>query len=182
MSDNLYSDGAPEAVVEQTPAKIAPKSQQPKEETLLEKLTSTISQSVKRKDVFIEVPERPGVTLRISPNITQAQMKKWRRECGEDTKNGMDATKFACYVIGHTTDGILMNDEEVRDDSGYELNFASAPVLAMTKASRPIPDAVRSFFGLDPHVEAAALAILDAAGYGDTIEAAEDPTKRSSTD
>jgi hypothetical protein len=36
-----------------------------------------------------------------------------------------------------------------------------------------------AFFGLDPHVEAAALAIIDAAGYGDTVEQTENPTKHS---
>ena len=50
----------------------------------------------------------------------------------------------------------------------------------MTDTTRPIPEAVRAFFGLDPHVEAAAVAILDASGFGDTIEAM-DPTKESST-
>ena len=48
----------------------------------------------------------------------------------------------------------------------------------MTGASRAIPDCVQGFFGLDPHLESAALAIIDAAGYGDTIEAEkENPTK-----
>jgi len=49
----------------------------------------------------------------------------------------------------------------------------------MTEAARPVPDAVRAMFGVDPHVESAALAILDAAGYSDTV-AAVDPTKESS--
>ena len=60
------------------------------------------------------------------------------------------------------------------------MNFASAEVLNMTGTDRPVPDAVRAFFGTDPHLEAAALAILEAAGYGDTVETV-DPTKKSST-
>lgn len=150
------------------------------EETLLQKLTSTIKKKVERPVVYIDVPERPGVTLKISPNITQNQMRNWRKAAGEDSRNGMDATKFACSVIGHTTVGICMNGEEVFDSSGYELNFASADVLAMTNTTRPLPDCVREFFGVDPHIEAAALAILDAAGYSDTVETV-DPTKESST-
>ena len=50
------------------------------------------------------------------------------------------------------------------DEDGYELNFASPQILEMTDTTRPIPEAVRAFFGVDPHLEAAALAILDAAG------------------
>ncbi len=151
------------------------------QETLLQKLTSTIATKVSRKDVFINVPERPRVTLRISPNVNQAQVRKWRKEAGEETKNGMDATKFASLVIGNTCTGVIFGDEDVRDDDGFAITFGHDQMLAMTNTTRPIPDAVRAFFGLDPHVEAAALAILDAAGFGDTIEPNEDPTMRSST-
>jgi hypothetical protein len=50
----------------------------------------------------------------------------------------------------------------------------------MLSAVRPIPDAVIAIFGLEPHVEAAAVAIMEAAGYGDSVETV-DPTVRSST-
>lgn len=181
MSDSLYSDesDAPaqvEKAKKTTEAKVGGK-----QETLLERLAATVSEKVRRKDIYINVPERAGVTLRISPNITQSQVRKWRREAGEESKNGMDATKFATFVIGHTTEAILFNDQEVKNESGFDITFASDEVLTMTKTARPVPDAVRAFFGLDPHVEAAALAILDAAGFGDTIEPAEDPTRKSST-
>ena len=48
----------------------------------------------------------------------------------------------------------------------------------MTQTTRAVPDAVRAFFGIDPHVEAAALAVLEAAGYSDTVDTT-DPTKTS---
>jgi hypothetical protein len=150
------------------------------DETLLQKLTNTINKKVERQAVHIDVPERPGVSIKISPNITQNQMRQWRKNAGEDSRNGMDATKFACSVIGHTTVGIYMNGEEVFDEDGNELTFASPLVLKMTETTRPLPDCVREFFGVDPHIEAAALAILDASGYSDTVETV-DPTKESST-
>lgn len=146
----------------------------------LSKLKETIQKKVERPVVRVDVPERPGVSLRISPNITQNQLKSWRKQSGEDSKNGLDATKFACFVIGHTTVGVCYDGEEVFDGDGYSLNFASNDVLEMTEASRPIPEAVRAFFGVDPHLEAAALAILDAAGYSDTVDAV-DPTMDSTT-
>lgn len=181
MSDSLYSDENSSVAQPDKPKKSSEGKPQAKQETLLDRLAATVSEKVRRKDIFINVPERPGVSLKISPNITQSQVRKWRREAGEESKNGMDATKFATFVIGHTTEAILLNDQEVKSDAGFDLNFASDEVLAMTKTARPVPDAVRAFFGLDPHVEAAALAILDAAGFGDTIEPNEDPTVRSST-
>ena len=181
MSDSLYSDDSVPASQPDKAKKVADPKAANKPETLLDRLAATVAEKVRRKDIFINVPERPGVTLRISPNITQSQVRKWRREAGEETKNGMDATKFATFVIGHTTEAILLNDQEVKTEDGFEITFASDEVLAMTKTTRPVPDAVRAFFGLDPHVEAAALAILDAAGFGDTIEPNEDPTMKSST-
>jgi hypothetical protein len=148
------------------------------EETPLQKLTSVIKAKVERPIVHLDVPERAGVTVRVSPNITQNQMRQWRKQSGEDSRNGMDATKFACLVIGSTTVGICLNGEEVRDENDYEINFASDKMWEMTETTRSL-DAVRAFFGVDPHIEAAALAILDAAGYSDTVETV-DPTKESS--
>lgn len=146
--------------------------------TVLDQLKDILSKKVERDAVFIEVPERPGVTIQISPNITQHQMRSWRKNAGEDTKNGMDATKFACAVIGHTCTGIFVNGEQVVNEDGIGLTFASQAILDMTASTRPIPDCVRAFFGIDPHVESAALAVLEAAGYSDTVETV-DPTTAS---
>lgn len=176
MSDNSIfttEDTAPKAKPAKTGAA-------PQTETALQKLRSTISKKVERSVVLLEVPERPGVHVRISPNITQNQMRNWRKAAGEDSRNGLDATKFACSVIGHTTIGIEIDGEEVFDDAGNEVTFASPALLEMTETTRPLPDCVRAFFGVDPHIEAAALAILDAAGYSDTVDAV-DPSKGSST-
>ena len=150
-----------------------------KTESPLDRLLAVISSKVEIPPVLLAVPSRPNVQLRISPNVSQQQIRAWRKNAGEDSKQGMDSTKFAAYVIGNTTIGIVINDEEVEED-GHAVNFASPSILAATDAARPVPDAVRAFFGVDAHVESAALAILDASGYGDTVEV-EDPTKGSST-
>lgn len=138
--------------------------------TLLSRLREEVKKKVERPYIQIEVPERPGVTIRISPNITQHQMRSWRKNAGEDTKAGFDTTKFACTVIGHTCTGIFVDGEEVLSETGAPLSFASPEILDMTDTHKPIPDCVLAFFGIDPHVEAAALAIMEAAGYSDTVE------------
>lgn len=172
MTDKLYEDPTP--TTKRSPiGKDA--SQEP---TVLDKLRERINKKVERPIKLMDVPERPGVSLRISPNISQHKLRSWRKNSGEDSKNGMDATKFACYVVGNTTVGIIVDGVEAVDENGYELNFASSAILEMTNTTRPIPDAVIAFFGLEPHVEAAALAILDAAGYGDTVDTS-DPTTES---
>lgn len=182
MSENtLYSsDDSDENKGSKKPASRDGLTSSVKEETQLDRLRSVVKKKVERSVVHIQVPERPGVSIRVSPNITQSQMKNWRKNAGEDSRNGLDPTKFACLVIGHTTVGICMDDEEIFDESGNNLNFAHPSILEMTETTRPVPDAVRALFGVDPHVESAALAILDAAGYSDTV-AAVDPTKESST-
>lgn len=178
MSDTLYtSDNSDSSKKKASKDAALP---QVKEETQLDRLRSVIKKKVERQPVLIPVPERPGVSVKVSPNITQTQMKNWRKNAGEDSRNGLDATKFACLVIGHTTVGIHIDDEEVLDENGSYLNFAHPLILEMTETTRPVPDAVRALFGVDPHVESAALAILDAAGYSDTVTAV-DPTKESTT-
>lgn len=81
--------------------------------------------------------------------------------------------------MGHATKGVYLQGDEVLQDGQWPVNFASRPMLEMTNTDKAIPDAVQKFFGIDAHVEAAALAIIDACGFGDTIqaEATENPTK-----
>lgn len=180
MSDNNFftvDDGGNET---KTSKKSREETASTKSETQLDKLRGVITKKVERSIVLIPVPERPGVSLRVSPNITQSQMKNWRKNAGEDSRNGLDPTRFACLVIGHTTIGIVMDDDEVFDENGNNMTFGHPQILEMTDTTKPVPDAVRALFGVDPHVESAALAILDAAGYSDTV-AAVDPTKESST-
>jgi hypothetical protein len=150
------------------------------EQNLLDQLSEVVSKHVRRQDVFIEVPERPGVTVRVSPNVQQSQMKQWRKQAGDNTKDGMDATKFAARVIAATTTGIFLRGEEVTNAEGASISFASRELLEMTDTQVPVPDCVIAFFGIDPHVEAAALAIMDRAGYGDDVNSEEeaDPTVR----
>lgn len=144
-------------------------------DNILNKLKVLVQKRVERPIVLVDIPERPGLSLRISPNITQQDLRKWRKNAGEETKAGMDTVKFACQVIAHTTTGFILNGEVVKDDEGYECTFGSAEILEMTNTTRPHPDAVKAIFGIEPHIEAAAVAIMEAAGYGDQVDAV-DPT------
>lgn len=169
MSDNHYEFGSSSSTAE---------SSKKGEPTLLSRLRQEVQKKIERAAILIEVPERPGVTVRVSPNITQHQMRSWRKNAGEESKAGFDPTKFACFVIGHTCTGIFVDGQEVTNEDGAPLTFASPEILDMTDTTRPIPDCVRAFFGIDPHVESAALAVMEAAGYSDTVETV-DPTKTS---
>ena len=148
-------------------------------DNVLNKLKTLVHTRVERPVVLVDSPARPGLSLRISPNITQAQLRTWRRNAGEDTKAGMDTVKFACQVIAHTTTGFILDGEVVKDDDGYECTFGSQEILEMTGTTRPHPDAVKAIFGIEPHIEATAVAIMEAAGYGDSVDAV-DPTMKPS--
>lgn len=151
------------------------------EDNVLSQLRKVISKKVEREEIFINVPERPGVLVRISPNISQGQMRAWRKNAGEDTKKGLDTLKFSAQLIAATCTGILVNDQFVEDARGTKLTFASPEIMEMTGTSRPHPDCVLAFFGVEPHVEAAAVAVIEASGYGENIEASLDPTKTRSS-
>ena len=135
-----------------------------------------MSKKIERPEIVANVPERPAVTIRFSPNVTQHQLNAWRRNAGDNTKAGMDGTKFACYVVGHTCRGIMIDGQEVLGEEGAPLTFASPEILEMLDVTKPIPDAVQAMYGLDPHVEAAALVVLEAAGYSDSVDTV-DPTQ-----
>ena len=144
--------------------------------TILKQLTAELEKEIIRPEIEIDVPERENITLRFSPNITQARLREWRRNSGEQSKRGIDSVKFACYVIGDTCTGIYLNRQLVKNNNGVALNFASQDIMDMTDADTPF-EAIKRMFGLDPHIESAAFTILEHAGYGDEVDA-EDPTSR----
>ena len=144
--------------------------------TVLEQLKEEISKEVTRPDIEMELPERRGVTVRFSPNITNEQLKAWRRNSTNKKTDELDSIKFSCYVVGNTVVGIYFNEELVEDSKGNAINFAAPEMLEMTNTTRPLPDAIRAFYATDPHLESVAIKILDYAGYGDEVDA-EDPTK-----
>ena len=47
--------------------------------TVLDQLKEEVSKEVTRPEIEMPVPERKGVTVRFSPNITNEQLKAWRR-------------------------------------------------------------------------------------------------------
>ena len=151
------------------------------ESNVLNQLRKVITQKVEREEIFINVPSRPGVLIRISPNISQGQMRAWRKNAGEDSKKGLDTLRFSAQLIASTTTGILINDQFVEDSRGVKLTFASPEIMEMTGTTRPHPDCVLAFFGTEPHIEAAAVAVIEAAGYGDNVESSLDPTKTRSS-
>lgn len=152
-----------------------PAKREKSETTVLDKLRGELSKKVRRPDIYLEVPERPDMVVRYSPNMSQQQVRAWRRNAGEDTKKGMDATVFACLVLGNTCTGIMLDGELVTDDAGEALGFGSDEIMQMVDADR-VQDSIRAIYVVEPHIEATALAVMEAAGFNDSVEQV-DPTK-----
>lgn len=146
------------------------------EGSMLDKLRSTLAKKVEKATVLLEVPERPELVIRYSPNITNQQMKAWRRASGSERKEGMDTVRFACHVLTNTCQGMLLNGVEITD-GGAPVTFSHDVIMKMVGVSR-VFDCVQAVYGIEPHVETAALAVLDAAGFNDEVEKV-DPTKNS---
>lgn len=146
------------------------------DDNVLGQLKKVLGKKIERNSILLEVPERPELTIRYSPNINQQQLKSWRRNSGEDSKNGLDGIRFACHVLANTCIGFVIDGQDITVD-GAPVGFNHEQAMAMTGANR-VFDCVRAVYGLDPHVEAAALAVLDAAGWNDAVEQV-DPTKNS---
>lgn len=159
-----------------TPA--VPKKTERKGSTRLDLLREKLEKKIERPDRLIEIPERPGVGILVSPNITQEQLRTWRKQAGEGTKQDFNITKFSCYVLAHTNVGFFLEGEEIFDDDGNPMTFASPFIQEFLEVTRPVPEGVRALFGIDPHLEAAAVAVLEAAGYGEEVEST-DPFKTS---
>lgn len=171
MTDDVDYDFTSPATAK--PAKTAAK---PKNDlTVLDRLRGELSKKVKRPDIYLEVPERADMAIRYSPNMSQQQVRAWRRNAGEDTKKGMDATVFACLVLSNTCTGILLDGELVTDEAGEPLGFGSDEIMTMVGAER-VQDCVRAVYVVEPHIEATALAVMEAAGFNDSVEQV-DPTK-----
>ena len=142
---------------------------------ILDSLRAEIKRKVARPTISMEVPERPNLTVRFSPNIRQEQIAEWRKRAGDGTKKGMSTTHFSCLIIANTCTGIYLNGEEVLDEAGNPVVFSSETMISMTGTARVV-EAIRSVYAVDPHVDMTALKILEAAGYGDDLDAEENPT------
>jgi len=170
MSDDTYDvEMSPDAMPLDDDSDLAKGS-------VLDQLKEELAKEVERSLIEIRVPERPNISIRFSPNMTQEQIKAWQRNSGSNSKRGMDGVKFACYVIGSTTSGIYVNDNLVTNNDGIAVNFASKELEDMTEMDNPF-DVIKVVFGVEAHIESTAMAIVEAAGWGEDVDV-EDPTAR----
>jgi hypothetical protein len=143
----------------------------------LERLRTEITRRLTRDPIFVHVPERPGWRLRCDVNIRSEERIRWAEACTDKETFRLDNLRFAAVTIANQTEAIIDPDGNEVTDGGTALNFKSPALMEMLGVSR-VADGVLAFFGVDPHVDAAASRLFDAAGYADDVDV--DPTPSSS--
>lgn len=144
--------------------------------SVLEALKSEVSRKVRRDSVLLEVPERPHMVIRFSPNITSEQLAEWRKRATVKRTDVLNGNYFSALILANTCETIIFNGVPVTDESGNNVTFRSEEMLTATGTSKAV-ECVRAVYGIDPHVEAAAFKVLEAAGWGEEVEDSENPTK-----
>lgn len=136
--------------------------------------------------VTLKVTARPGVSVKYSTDLDNETIEMWRRASrrkkarpGQDAET--DELKFACLVLAGQCKGVLTNGQEVFDDDGRPLTFASPLLWDMVGAAGQQMDpmtVIRKFYVRDAHVSLTSGEILLDAGFGDEVER-ESPTTAS---
>lgn len=150
-------------------------------QNILSQLRAIVQEEVLLPEVEIEVKQRPGVSVVYSPNISNAQLKSWRKKSTNRKTGELDDIKFACLVVGDTAEEIHLNGEPATLEDGSPLRFNTQEFADMMDVEmfEIVPHGIRDFFGVDAHLSATAMLILDNSGYGDEVETEEDPTSGS---
>lgn len=126
--------------------------------------------------VTLDVPGRAGWQASYTTAITGEQLDTWRKRSRDRKRgDGLDGVKFAALLLAHTNAGITRKGKPVELD-GEPATVRHPEFLELLGAGGAV-DGVRRLYGLDGHVDAAARAVMQAAGWGDELSASSaDPT------
>lgn len=123
----------------------------------------------------LEVPLRPGYSIRCRTDFTGADLEKLRKAARDKRyADGLDGIKFAALLIAANTTAILRQGEPLALDGVSPVTFTT-PELRARYGTANAADTVRAFFGREGHVDAAARRLTTEAGWGDDLYAV-DPT------
>ena len=143
-------------------------------ESAARSLINDLLAKVDRAPIEIPIPDKPGWTLRIKPQIDDSQMRRWTKTAA-GTDGNVDQLTLSRLVIAELCIAICKDGEPVLDADGAPLSFGSPELRdgspSLKRASNA--DMVSAIFGNPVHVMQAGQVITEAVG-----EAA--PSKSSS--
>jgi hypothetical protein len=151
--------------------------------TPYDRLQEILSQEVENEPITLEVPNRPGVTIKFDTNIRSEDIDFWRKQSTTraDRRRGggdaVDSVKFAALVVYNKAECFLVDGEEVILPNGEELSFVHQDTLKQIfgiVAATPM-ELVKKVYASDAHVLAAGGQIVEAAGYGEELAEVNTP-------
>lgn len=134
------------------------------EPTVLAALLEDLKKEVTRDPIMLQVPLRPNIWVKYSPNVTNEQLKKWTKIASRGKRDGdFDAIILAGIVLGATCAGISFDGKEVTED-GEPLKFGSESLMNMLSAGK-VSESVKALYGADSDIQSASMKVLESAGF-----------------
>lgn len=132
-------------------------------------LDKALSEEISFEPIVLEVPKRPGMSIRYSTDIDDDKMNGWTKRAEDKRKpNGQDGLRYVCLIVATQCQAILMHGQEVHDEGGGTYTFGHKSLRERYHTERAA-DVVRKVYGSDPHIYLTANAILEASGWGDRV-------------
>lgn len=145
----------------------------------LEGLRAALASPVQTEPITLNVPGRPGVTIRCHTRMTQEERKAWQNRSKKKVRGigkepEVDEMRFSCLVIANTCEAVSFHGVDAHDAEDTPLTFRHKQLWEMVGANDP-EDAIRRLFGVDAHVLLASGEILLSSGFDDDLSS--DPTQ-----
>lgn len=147
--------------------------------TVLESLKEELKRVVKNEPIVLQVPSRPGMSIKFDTNIEAKALQMWRKASADKKlPDNFDGLKFSSIIIANQAIELIYEGQVVVDTDGELLIFRNQKFLDMLDAARAV-EAVGKLYGVDGHIFVAADEILRAAGYDSEGQDQTDPTLMS---
>lgn len=146
--------------------------------TSLDQLRSELAAQVVADEITFAAPTRPGYSVRYRTDITDDDMKRFRRKARLKTRNPLtgeadiDELKVSKLLLGVYCTALLRDGVVVVDNVGDPMTFRS-PELHSILGVSGVVDAVGKFYGTDGAVVSVGRALITAAGWVDDPEAVD---------
>lgn len=143
--------------------------------TLRREVLAELKVQIDRPDVVLEVPTRPGWSVRFTTRLDADFLAAWTKQAS--TRDGLDQFRLSLLTVAGLCRGLVRNGEEVTAN-GQTVTFTS-PELGDLYGTVDAASTVRAFYGDDVVVSNTYLALLEACGSGNRVVTV-DPTTGSS--
>lgn len=123
-------------------------------------------------EVPIAIPGRPGIVAVFHDRIPGRKVDEWRKQA--KVRGDVDVVKFGGIILANTSVRLERNGVAIIDPETGEPATLRSPWLHRLYGAPGTVETARRLFGKDGYLNAAAMEVMAAAGWGS--ELAADPT------